>query len=79
MRTVLPVLVSMLATTIESVRVPSRPTPASEPNSRMLTRGVSFQGSSPSTTLAPALGRLGSWAKTDWTVFLVTVVYSATL
>ena len=41
-----PVLVLVLTTIIESVRVPQRPLPASEPMSRVLTRGTSAHGSS---------------------------------
>ena len=44
-RVVLPVLVSMLARMIVSVRVPTRPRPASPPSSRMFSRGFVSHGS----------------------------------
>ena len=46
MSRVSPVLVLVLTTIIESVRVPQRSLPASEPMSRVLTRGTSAHGSS---------------------------------
>ncbi len=63
MSAVRPLFVSMLATIIESVRVPVRPTPASEPSSRMFTRAWSAQGSSPSATCAPTPGLDGRAAE----------------
>ena len=45
MRRVSPVLVLVLTTIIESVRVPQRSSPASDPMSRVLTRGTSAHGS----------------------------------
>ena len=53
MRAVRPVFVSMLARIIESVRMPMRSAPASEPSSRMLTRAWLGPG-------VLALGDLGS-------------------
>ncbi|OLT18930.1 hypothetical protein BJF80_13875 [Serinicoccus sp. CUA-874] len=47
--TLSPVSVSMLATIIVSVRVPSRASEPSEPSSMTLTRGRSFHGSSGSS------------------------------
>ena len=79
MSAVRPVLVSMLARIIESVRMPTRSAPASEPSSRMLTRACSAHGSSPSETWAPAPGVVGVLPKTCATVLCVIVAYSANL
>src|SRR5215470_7503589 len=68
-RVVLPDLVSTLATTMVSVRVPIRPTPASLPTRKMLIRGFLIASTSPAGTVAllvlgnSALSRL-RWALT---------------
>ena len=69
-RTVSPVRVSIEATIIESVRVPSRSVPASEPSSSSVTRGVSAQGSSPSAIFGESA--LGFAVKMPVTVSFVT-------
>ena len=64
-----PVLVSVLTTMSESVRVPHRSLPASEPMSRVLTRGTSAHGSGASTSASdvspsPAAGAMNTSSMT---------------
>ena len=71
MRRASPVRVSMLTTIIESVRTPIRSRPASEPNSAMLTRGMSAQGSGSSGSAvcpSPKPSEKTSRTRSAWTV-----------
>ena len=74
MSRVSPVLVLVLTTIIESVRVPQRSLPASDPMSRVLTRGTSAHGSSAAVSASatsrcsPGLSPTNTASMTDdWT------------
>ena len=69
MSRVSPVLVLVLTTIIESVRVPQRSLPASEPMSRVLTRGTSAHGSSAAVSASATSRRsLGLSSTNTWSM-----------